>query len=339
MTSAAREVQAANEALVREYLDWQRNVNKIVDGSARDYTRRMESFLEWIGATPIGGVQTESIERWVQRPRRYVGAGSPATIAKDLTVVRSFYNWACGRQRVLYNPCASGVVAKPRIRNKQPKPIPQHEWRRIWGSPLLSDDLRVALGLGFFVGLRSEEIVSLEPPHVSRASGQLVSFVRKGGGEDVTPYADMVEVFAEHMPQLLGPDGSASFLEPLHALHAQRSDRPRLLPWRDQYDAGGIGVGARKAGQRTYELADEVIPVTWLRTRMRPIIKSTGWHFTPHMLRHSCCTYLLMAGVPIHIVSVLLNHSSIVVTQRYGKVAGTALRSWREQRDGRLRLP
>jgi hypothetical protein len=63
-------------------------------------------------------------------------------------------------------------------------------------------DERIAYGLGAFVGLRRREICVLTPAQVFAPSGMLVNFQRKGGGHDVTPYADMCEVFARAMPHL-----------------------------------------------------------------------------------------------------------------------------------------
>jgi hypothetical protein len=43
-------------------------------------------------------------------------------------------------------------------------------------------------------------------------------------------------------------------------------------------------------------------------------------------------TNLLRAGVPIHLVSVLANHSGIGVTMRYAKLGGQDLRDFRRTR-------
>ena len=52
---------------------------------------------------------------------------------------------------------------------------------------------------------------------------------------------------------------------------------------------------------------------------------------TPHALRHSCATYLIRAGMPIEMVRVLLNHSSIAVTQRYVKIGLDSVAEWRSR--------
>jgi site-specific recombinase XerD len=40
-------------------------------------------------------------------------------------------------------------------------------------------------------------------------------------------------------------------------------------------------------------------------------------HFTPHTLRHTCCTNLLAAGVSVHTVQKIMNHKQLATTMKY----------------------
>ena len=44
-------------------------------------------------------------------------------------------------------------------------------------------------------------------------------------------------------------------------------------------------------------------------------------HFFPHVLRHTYCSWLLQAGVPIYTVKDCMRHASITQTEEYGHLA------------------
>lgn len=47
--------------------------------------------------------------------------------------------------------------------------------------------------------------------------------------------------------------------------------------------------------------------------------------FVPHALRHTCCTRLLEAGIPMELVQMWMGHSTIKMTQRYSHLTHKAL--------------
>ena len=323
-------IEEQNAELVTEYLHWQRDVRGRQPSSVYDYATRLERLLAHLGQTPLGAARLEQLESWITRVRggRAHGTiGAPASRAKDVAVTRSLYSYLHARGLIERNPTV--LLLAPAVHNRNPKPVPEDVWARVWFSNHLPDEARVVLGLGFFVGLRRQEIVNLAPSHVSVLSQRLVGFIRKGGGDDVTPYGDVVGVFSDSLPHLIGDP--ASFLDPLHALVAARLGRPRLLPWREER----MAVGAYN--QAKHELSPNDIDPEWVNNRLKTWLKRCGLRadaFTPHALRHSCATYLLRAGLPELMVANLLNHSKLDVTRRYAKVGGEELAAWRRQQGG-----
>jgi integrase len=63
-------------------------------------------------------------------------------------------------------------------------------------------------------------------------------------------------------------------------------------------------------------------PVKDVRTAMVNACKRAGIEpITPHLLRHTCASWLVQRGVPLYSVRSMLGHSTIAVTERYAHLA------------------
>lgn len=292
-----------------EYLKWMGQQRKCSPLTLRNYRGQLREFGRLVlRDRPLESPSVTEIERFIRRPRvRYARWGaqdgecrepSAATISSDLAVIRSFYRWAMARGLVDHDP--SALVVGPTVRNAQPKPIPDDDWGRLWRSDLVSDRDRLLLGFGFYGGLRRAEILSLTGLHVVLRDDdvRLVGYVRKGGSQDATPLATMWRTVDQMFPHLTaGSDwlglvrGVAGYDGRLSHLHATNENALNYL----------MGKLCVRVGLPRY---------------------------TPHQLRHSCATNLLRAGVPLPLVSKLLNHSSVQTTMRYARLGGDELAEW-----------
>ena len=312
-----------NADIARSYLDWLRTTRRRTPLTVYQYAAKLESFLDWIEPTPLDAVRAEVIESWLNRLRsgRAKGSlGAPATITKEVSLVRGLYRFAIARDLISRDPTA--LLHAPTPRNKNPRPIPDEVWMPLWASETLSDDARVVLGLGYFCGFRRGEIAELSGRHVEMALQRFVGFRRKGGGDDVLAYGDLVGVIADALPQLI-PGGPESFLAPLRRV-VEASDGALLLDWTMTAPRTRV-KHERPAGVNDPQFI-------YKRVRRWTRAAGCGAVFTPHQLRHSFVTNLLRAGVPLHVVSVLSNHSGVGVTMRYAKLGGQDLRDFRERR-------
>lgn len=303
-----------NAELIKDYIAWLKARGR-VGVTTYNYASLLARYHEWLGETPLERVSLARMEAFVGRPRKGGEAGAPATQAKDVAILRAMYSYLVNRGHIGVNPAV--LLDAPRVRNVHPKPIPDDEWVELWKA---ADDgpERAFLGLGFFVGLRRREVCELHTTQVFPAGGRLVSFKRKGGGDDITPYTDLCTVLDERLPHL----GATIFPKLLDEYHEARSGHTYLLEWGEQ-------VPAASREQMVHDLPANMTDPGLLNRRMSSLCERAGVSsYTPHQLRHSFVTNLLRAGVPLHLVSRMANHSTPTVTSRYIKAGTSELREW-----------
>jgi integrase len=181
------------------------------------------------------------------------------------------------------------------------------EWRgqlrdRLLWSLLAETGLRLGEALGvqhrdWHAGCGSTALIEVVPrdhPHGMRVKG--------GGYRRLYVSAGLDRLYGEYVWQLCdaGADLTAGDLDEA-CVFVNLAREPRFAPWRPEsvYDL------VRRLRR---ELAGQVPP---------------GW--TPHWFRHSHATALLLAGVPVHVVSRRLGHADVQTTLNiYGHVTDDA---------------
>ncbi len=289
----------SHEELVDEFIAWQRNHRGRTHDSMRMYSSILHAYFNaGLGLSPTIE-QLESFKtRWRYGGRAGSVGGAPAdaTMARDVTVLRSFFQYLMARGYVEDDPTVLLHAASPK--NKQPRPISDEIYRAWWAAPL-PPDLRSILGLGYWGGLRRSELARLDEQHIEFDPLRVRNLQRKGGNEDVLPLAMAISA--------LRKSGTTSHLAPdegeLELTLKQSMGSGLILSWLVSY----------KENRRPDEIGR-------VFDRARRHLKLP--RFTPHQLRHSCATNLLRAGVPLGIVSAYMNHQSIDTTLRYAKLAG-----------------
>lgn len=304
-------------SLLGDWLGWLERSRGRDPKTVRAYREIVYGYLDWLGDRPLDGVTSAQIERWLQRPRfgarSYGQVAAPATQRRDAGAIRGFYGYAVDRGVIRIDP--SRLVSTPTVRNRLPRPLADETWLRLWAA-VEEADARL-LGLGFFGGLRREEMTRLRVSHVDVSGRRIVNFIRKGGGEDVLPLGTILDVFDKRLPHL-----GAGRLWPLIEEAAQGRDG-------DEWLVGWSEVGRPTQGGRHGCEPGQLHP-QHLNKWLEGVCRRAGVeHVNPHRLRHSCATNLLRAGVPLPYVSSALNHASISTTMRYIKSGGDGpLREW-----------
>jgi site-specific recombinase XerD len=292
---------------VYAYLEWAATVQRKRELTIKSYGRTLELFIE--RHDDPSAVTSEMIEAFMNRPRRGGKPPAAATAKRERDALRAWFRWMVARGVLEADPTLD--VGVPTVRNKNPHPVPDEVWVRLWRSAMPRED-RVWLGLGYFAGLRRFELATIPPDVFDVENEAIVGFERKGGSTFAIEYGELVRVVADELPHLA--DGYERWLDDVSWLVSMSHGEPRLAP-----STQGRSI---------------LIDAGWFNKRMVTLLRHAGLDggdATPHSLRHSCATNLLRAGVPIEVIADQLSHASIETTRRYLQTSGQ-LGRWRAKR-------
>jgi integrase/recombinase XerD len=227
------------------------------------------------------------------REREY----SPATVARKLAAVKSFFHFLVAESVVEDDPTAT--LDAPRVKKRLPRALSREEVVRLLAAPeaagegpkMLRD--RAMLEVLYASGLRVSELVGLDLGDVSLDSATL-RCLGKGGKERIVPiHPRAIEALRAYVEEgrvafLKDPDEEALFLNPR---------------------------GGRLTRQGLWLILKEYVALAGVEAEV-----------TPHTLRHSFATHLLDGGAGLREVQQLLGHSNVSTTQIYTEVSGRRLR-------------
>lgn len=156
---------------VTAFLEW----SELDRGRSQHTIARYRAVLSQIEG-PINATR-EEIEAWWAT--RYTAA--PATRSNELACLRAFYKWATRFD--LRDDDPTRRLDPPRINHTVPRPIGQADLDRLLG-PLTAEtpDLRRAIALGAYAGLRVSEAAGLEWSMIDQQARRL--YIRGKGSKE-----------------------------------------------------------------------------------------------------------------------------------------------------------
>ncbi len=247
------------------------------------YLKTVRRFAGWLGdESTVASVNAESIGRY-QVARGRLAA---ATIAKDLSAIRSYCRWCIRAKLRADDPTLD--IEWPKRSEPIPRALKLREMRLLdqvldMPLPLLNHKARHvvarskrAILLMWYAGLRSSEVPALDWRDVDLDAGELT--VRDGkGGKD---------------------RGVAIHRRLLANLAETPEDKQR-----------GAVCGHPSGKPISYKSMPHIFSDRYLG--------SYGLDISAHQLRHSFAVNLLRAGADIRQIQVQLGHASLETTQRY----------------------
>lgn len=281
--------------------------------TAENYHLYLDRLVEFAGDEPVDQINSELVRKWRLWLNRYKNEQgdelSPITQSYHLIALRSFLGY-CSKRNI--DTLTPEKIELPKVKKKQVTFLDSDEMERLIDSVDVSTPSglrdRAIIELLYSSGLRVSELCNLNRDHINLKRGE---FMVRGKGQ-------------KDRPVFISPEASewlASYLE-------TRSDSAVPLFIRYSRDQTGDAKGEhlRLSPRSVQRLVSNY-------AKLAGITK----HVSPHTMRHSFATDLLMNGADLRSVQSMLGHSNISTTQVYTHVTDPHLRAVHEKFHRKIR--
>ena len=229
---------------------------------------------------------------------------SPATTARKIATLRSFYKWMLKESRCEVNPML--LIRTPRQTKRLPKAITVDQVERLLAAPDNRETLgardRAILETLYSTGVRVSELVDLNRNDLDM-NEQTLHVRGKGRKERIVPLGSHAMAAIRHYLTLLEPD-------PRFTAVRQRGMVDPATPLFINKNGGRLSSRSVRRKLDKYLLSVGLDPA-----------------ISPHTLRHSFATHLLDNGADLRSVQELLGHQSLSTTQIYTHLSTMRLRT------------
>lgn len=254
--------------------------------------KKFTSFLEEKGLNhhsisdtdAVGFIKTESLKNI-----------SFATQAHLISVLKSFYKFLLGEEKIDYNPIS--MIASPKKWKALPNYLTIDQVSELLESPELTTPLgqrdKAILELMYATGLRISEVIHLKLNNLYMEEGFL-RVTGKGSKERVVPFGETAKEYLEQYLEKTRPE----------LLKHKFTDVVFLNRNGEPLSRQGLWKVIKGYGKKT----------------------GVASQLSPHILRHSFATHLLEKGADLRSIQMMLGHSSISTTEIYTYVAKTRVK-------------
>lgn len=224
--------------------------------------------------------------------RRRVAGCAAVTRRRERRYVRGLFLWAAARGLLAADPVRP--VPAPTVAAAPPRYLAPAEYAALWAAA--PGYLRDLMDVQAVCGLRIGEVCALD--RADARGGLLYVRGRKARDWLALPLPPAAAEVLAGQPE--HADGQAFARPPIHRGQRRRSDR-----WTRESALRAMKAAARRAAA----VSGEPFPV------------KVG----NHLLRHTCASWLVAAGVPIYTVRAVLGHRSVATTEIYAHLALSGL--------------
>jgi site-specific recombinase XerD len=287
-----------------EYLEIEQNRSQKTISNYDHYLTRL---LDFAGDIEISDIDAELIRKWRLWLNR-LGTNVSDELGKStqnyhLIALRSFFKY-CAKRNI--SSLSADKIELSRTRRKQVTFLTEEELGRVFAQPDMTSIIglrdRAILELLFSSGLRVSELVGLDRDHINLKRRE---FMVRGKGQ-------------KDRPIFISPE-AAGWIE-LYLSSREDTARPLFVRYSGTKKVDLTGNFHRLTARSIQRLVARYA-----------LLAGITKHVSPHTLRHSFATDLLMNGADLRSVQAMLGHSNIATTQIYTHVTDPHLRAVHEK--------
>jgi site-specific recombinase XerD len=287
-----------------EYLEIEQNRSQKTIANYDHYLTRL---IDFAGDIKVGDIDAELVRKWRLWLNR-LGTNSSDELGKltqnyHLIALRSFLKF-CAKRDIPALPADKIELAK--TNRKQVTFLNQEELERMFSQTDLNTVIgirdRAILELLFSSGLRVSELVGLDKDHINLKRRE---FMVRGKGQ-------------KDRPIFISPDAAHWIQEYLNK--REDNTKPLFIRYSGTKQVDLTGNFHRLTARSVQRLVARYALLAGITKRV-----------TPHTMRHSFATDLLMNGGDLRSVQAMLGHSNISTTQIYTHVTDPQLKAVHEK--------
>jgi len=287
-----------------EYLEIEQNRSQ---KTIQNYDHYLTRLIDFAGDIKVADIDAELIRKWRLWLNR-LGTNTSDELGKTtqnyhLIALRSFLKF-CAKRNI--PALTADKVELARTKRKQVTFLTEDELARLFEQPKIDTIAglrdRAILELLFSSGLRVSELVGLDRDHINLKRRE---FMVRGKGQ-------------KDRPIFISPE-AALWVEQYLAKR-QDTTKPLFVRYSGSKQIDRSGNFHRLTARSVQRLVARYA-----------LLAGITKHVSPHTLRHSFATDLLMNGADLRSVQAMLGHSNIATTQIYTHVTDPHLRAVHEK--------
>ena len=259
------------------------------------YRRDLRDYEDWLATRKRTSLSASSadVEAFVAHLRKHGKAAR--SVARQFAAVRMLHKYLAVEGERPDDPAA--LVDGVKVPSGLPKPLREDDVERLISSITGEDSFarrdRALVEFLYATGARISEACGLSLADLDM-DDSLVRLFGKGSKERIVPFGRSAH---RALSEWLEEGGRGMLV-------------PKRWKSRDYADAVFLGVrGTRLTRQAAFGIVRKYASLAGIKDDV-----------SPHTLRHSCATHMLVHGADLRIVQELLGHASVSTTQVYTKV-------------------